>query len=767
MSQSETTTTCALDEALKYAQMGLRVFPLQPGTKRPMTAHGVKDATADPALIKEWWTRTPEAGIGLAARAEKVGDPCFLEFDQKPTLKDWAKNEGQPMPETRVHRSGGKGAPHFIFTHTEKSLALGNCDGSTAGREWFSFRASDRYIVAPPSIHPDSGKPYTVFADIEPTPIPDWVVDSIRANGTREKDFGAGLRPVHEDFDFDAFVEWVGGVEDSDGNWYPFRECPVAGRRHKGQGTKGCALYYDGGTLGFKCMAAECPSNMDRKPGQGGAAFLVSFLSKENGAYEGVIWPEREDQLGAVSAEEQEKLIEAIRGTKPVRAVTVPEIIDIKSESEGLAIVTSPVLTKDEKAIADAEAILAKWESTGQAAAAAAPAPAKEKEEPKPRKRGLYRMPETAMYGYLGEIARSLNAPLDLAYPTMLCVFAGQGISKAGSVRGNLYGCLIGPAGTGKSRTIDRALEKFEYQYPFTIKRKYPGSEHGLTLILEGMKVKDMTAIDRAMTKPFLLVQDEFRNMFAKSNIDNSALPYMLNDLFYHDEFETTNQKGSMACRPKLSIIGGLTCANAEEFADVFGKATTSGMYDRFIYGVAPTKFVWDDTWEKNVIPEKREPKSVRMTDEAYAMKHAWVAENPEHRGRLGELALRVALVSASANHDHKVGEDCMGAALEFMTWQEAIRAKFRPSEQDDRDGKCQEAIVRALENYGDQHDGGWILWKTAKDKGNLYRHTASRLNRIFKGMLIEQMVEEERDTDDNGKESKKRTGRVRLRREG
>jgi hypothetical protein len=165
--------------------------------------------------------------------------------------------------------------------------------------------------------------------------------------------------------------------------------------------------------------------------------------------------------------------------------------------------------------------------------------------------------------------------------------------------------------------------------------------------------------------------------------------------------------------------------------------------------------------------PEKREPKSVSITDEAYAMKHAWVAENPEHRGRLGELALRVALVSASANHDHNVGEDCMRAALEFMTWQEAIRAKYRPSEQDDRGGKCQEAIVRALENYGDPHDGGWILWKTAKDKGNLYRHTASRLNRIFKGMLIEQMVEEERDTDDNGKESKKKTGRVRLRREG
>jgi len=157
----------------------------------------------------------------------------------------------------------------------------------------------------------------------------------------------------------------------------------------------------------------------------------------------------------------------------------------------------------------------------------------------------------------------------------------------------------------------------------------------------------------RRRGKPFLLVQDEFRNMFAKSNIDNSALPYMLNDLFYHDEFETTNQKGSMACRPKLSIIGGLTCANAEEFADVFGKATTTGMYDRFIYGVAPTKRNWDDTWEKSVIPEKREPKSVTITDEAYGMKKAWIAENPEHRERKHDGLRRHGQANWSTTRTH------------------------------------------------------------------------------------------------------------------
>jgi len=63
--------------------MGLRVFPLQPGTKIPMTAHGLKDATDDAALIKEWWTRTPEAGIGLAARGQYVGEDGMEAVERK------------------------------------------------------------------------------------------------------------------------------------------------------------------------------------------------------------------------------------------------------------------------------------------------------------------------------------------------------------------------------------------------------------------------------------------------------------------------------------------------------------------------------------------------------------------------------------------------------------------------------------------------------------------------------------------------------------
>jgi putative DNA primase/helicase len=364
----EAQSTCNLDEALKYSQMGLRVFPLQPGTKIPMTAHGVKDATDDPLVIKEWWTKTPDAGIGLAARAEQVGDPCFLEFDQRPWLAAWAKELGQEKPVTRLHKSGGKESPHYIFRHTEKSLALGNCDGAKDGHEWFSFRAANRYIVAPPSIHPDSGKPYTVELDIEPVSIPDWLVVAIAAKGIRDREFANDMPELHEDFDFDAFCDWIPAkLGDEDGSWYAFEECPVAGRRHKGQGVRGCALYYDGGKLGFKCMAAECPSNADRKPGQGGIGYLLSFLSQEHGAYPGVIWPQQTtedllEEFGAEEMAEDENVIAPAERSEAPAAQVLGEAAD-PSEARGGDI---GLLPKRSKLNAKQKDILAKKQKQQQ-----------------------------------------------------------------------------------------------------------------------------------------------------------------------------------------------------------------------------------------------------------------------------------------------------------------------------------------------------------------------------------------------------------------
>jgi hypothetical protein len=57
----------------------------------------------------------------------------------------------------------------------------------------------------------------------------------------------------------------------------------------------------------------------------------------------------------------------------------------------------------------------------------AAVAPAKEPENPTKEKTQLelWDFPEDAKYGWLGEIAAALNAPMSLAYPTMQCCWRG------------------------------------------------------------------------------------------------------------------------------------------------------------------------------------------------------------------------------------------------------------------------------------------------------------------------------------------------------
>jgi hypothetical protein len=62
----------------------------------------------------------------------------------------------------------------------------------------------------------------------------------------------------------------------------------------------------------------------------------------------------------------------------------------------------------------------------------------------------------------------------------------GPGRSKSGSVRGNLFGCLIGPKGTGKTRTIERCFTNWSVNSRGRSSGVIPGSEHGLMLTLEG-----------------------------------------------------------------------------------------------------------------------------------------------------------------------------------------------------------------------------------------------------------------------------------------
>ena len=113
-----------LDWALRYAAVGWPIFPCRPTDKKPLTKHGFKDATTDPAQIRRWWATSPRALIG-APTGEAI-DSWVLDVDCGVDKKTGRVKVGRESlaelgftPEglaeiTPVTRSGG-GGYHAYF----------------------------------------------------------------------------------------------------------------------------------------------------------------------------------------------------------------------------------------------------------------------------------------------------------------------------------------------------------------------------------------------------------------------------------------------------------------------------------------------------------------------------------------------------------------------------------------------------------------------------------------------------------------------------
>lgn len=123
-----------------YASMGVPVFPLQPGSKRPWPgSHGVKDATTDVAQINAWWRTQPQANIGLAAGV--VFD--VIDLDGPEAVRQWLNVK--PVPQIGKVKSPRTAGWHLyvpVTGATNKAGALPKID----------VRGSGGYVVAPPSI---------------------------------------------------------------------------------------------------------------------------------------------------------------------------------------------------------------------------------------------------------------------------------------------------------------------------------------------------------------------------------------------------------------------------------------------------------------------------------------------------------------------------------------------------------------------------------------------------------------------------------------
>jgi Bifunctional DNA primase/polymerase, N-terminal/YspA, cpYpsA-related SLOG family len=139
--------------ALRYAAHGIPVLPLRgklPRIPKRAGGHGVHDATCDPDTIRAWWGLWPDANIGL--RCGISFDVIDVEVAGQPSLQRLlAERGGKPIGGPRVRT--GSGGWHLYVEPTGLPDKIGVLDH-------VDYRAADRYVVAPPSLHPDTGRPY-------------------------------------------------------------------------------------------------------------------------------------------------------------------------------------------------------------------------------------------------------------------------------------------------------------------------------------------------------------------------------------------------------------------------------------------------------------------------------------------------------------------------------------------------------------------------------------------------------------------------------
>jgi hypothetical protein len=68
--------------ALRYAALGLAVFPLVPGRKVPAIRGNLNAASADPARVTAWWGERPRYNVAIATGA-RSGGLFVLDLDTR------------------------------------------------------------------------------------------------------------------------------------------------------------------------------------------------------------------------------------------------------------------------------------------------------------------------------------------------------------------------------------------------------------------------------------------------------------------------------------------------------------------------------------------------------------------------------------------------------------------------------------------------------------------------------------------------------------
>lgn len=174
----------AREAALGYAARGWRTLPVS--GKIPTLKDWPSAASTDPDTIRGWWAQQPAANVGIATG--KQSDLFVLDVDPDKGGEDTLlKLEAQygEVPRTIEVITGG-GGRHFYFQHP--GVSIGNSAGKLG--PGLDIRTDGGQVVAPPSVHPETGRHYEWDAahhpdDVPLAPVPQWLLDKLAVTTKR------------------------------------------------------------------------------------------------------------------------------------------------------------------------------------------------------------------------------------------------------------------------------------------------------------------------------------------------------------------------------------------------------------------------------------------------------------------------------------------------------------------------------------------------------------------------------------------------------
>jgi Bifunctional DNA primase/polymerase, N-terminal len=243
----------ATQAALEYAQLGLRVIPVQ--DKRPLVPlDGVRveytrwpdRATSDPKTVRRWYDLRPDLGVGVVIGNSFIDLDVDVRHGGGDSLADLERRLGSLPGTPRFLGRGPDDSFHVLLAHTDVPLIGEPAPG-------LSIRRGRLMVVMPPTPHHQTGRPREWEIDLDEAPfaaLPETWIERLR-DRPRPPSLGSG-----DDEDFLAnrppaeYVQLLTGVEvPSDGKI----RCPAPDH----DDSMPCCHIYKTGKEGFYCFGCK------------------------------------------------------------------------------------------------------------------------------------------------------------------------------------------------------------------------------------------------------------------------------------------------------------------------------------------------------------------------------------------------------------------------------------------------------------------------------------------------------------------------------